>query len=359
MGSAGSGFAQRLELVHYMQEFTFRELTEGELFDPNTLSQGTPFTQAAFYGDWQRHLGKRVRRFTASTEGKVMAYFQIIKYPLLSGKSYLYAPYGPVVKNPSDEIFRTLKAELARIAQEENAVFVRLDFTPHVPTETLSKFFTTAPPFTYHSSYFQPRTEWFLPLQKSEYDLLSDMHKHTRYSIRLAGERGVTVEIVTKDFKTYFDSFYALMVETAKRNGFNLHPKKYYEGIFESLDGIAAYLSVARFEDTILAVNLIIVYGGVASHIFGGSSSDERHRMPAYLAQWDSIRHAKLLGCTDYNFGGISTDSGVYKGWEGLTSFKKKFGGRKVVHSDFFDLVTRPLWYHLYNIRKRLKSAGL
>jgi lipid II:glycine glycyltransferase (peptidoglycan interpeptide bridge formation enzyme) len=78
--------------------------------------------------------------------------------------------------------------------------------------------------------------------------------------------------------------------------------------------------------------------------------------MPTYLAQWKAITHAKKIGCVDYDFGGIANDNKMYKGWEGLTAFKKKFGGREVRHSDFFDVVVQPFWYHLYNLRKLLKK---
>ena len=340
----------------HMNKFTFQELKEDEAFDPNTLYPGTPFTQAAFYGHWQKNLGRTVRRFLMSEDGNVVAYVQLITYPLMAGKSYLYAPYGPVVINTTEKMLQALKIELLRIAREEDAVFVRLDFTPPTSSSGISNIFTPASRRTYHSSYFQPRTEWFLPLGKSEYDLLSDMHKHTRYSIRTGEQREVTAEIVTENFQNYFAAFYALMAETATRNGFHLHPKKYYEGIFESLPHIpGSYLSVARLQDTILAVNLIIVFGNVAMHVFGGSSSEERQRMPAYVAQWKSICHAKSIGCTDYNFGGISSKGDPHTGWEGLTAFKQKFGGHEVTHSDFFDVVVRPFWYRLYIVRKFLQ----
>jgi hypothetical protein len=41
------------------------------------------------------------------------------------------------------------------------------------------------------------------------------------------------------------------------------------------------------------------------------------------------------------------------------TIFKKKFGGKEIAHSDFFDVVVNPFWYHLYNFRKRIKKISL
>jgi len=125
-----------------MKQFKFREIGKEEDFDPNNLCDNVPFTQARFYGDWQKKLSRIVRRFLVYSDEEIVAYFQLIKYPLLLGKSYFYIPYGPVVKNTSENLFANFKQELKQIAKIEKAVFVRLDFTPPVSNEILSKFFT-------------------------------------------------------------------------------------------------------------------------------------------------------------------------------------------------------------------------
>lgn len=134
----------------------------------------------------------------------------------------MYLPYGPVVREYSNSFLFSLKKHLARLARIENSIFVRVDFTPPVPNEMLSKFFTPAPLYTYHSAYFQPRAEWFLSLGKTENELFAALHSKTRYSVRLAEKRGITAEIITRDLKQYFPVFYELLAETAKRNDFSL-----------------------------------------------------------------------------------------------------------------------------------------
>jgi lipid II:glycine glycyltransferase (peptidoglycan interpeptide bridge formation enzyme) len=149
------------------------------------------------------------------------------------------------------------------------------------------------------------------------------------------------------------------MEETAKRNGFRLHEKNYYWNIFRNLSKTNSYLSIAKYKQKVLAIDLVIIFGGIANYVFGGLSNEERNRMPAHVAQWKAICYAKQCNCAYYNFGGISTDNNLYKGWDGLTTFKKKFGGKEVGHSDFFDIVVNPLWYHLYNFRKLIKKIGV
>lgn len=339
-----------------MNTYTLHEIEKDDPFDPATLCEKTPFTQASFYGDWQTHLGRKVRRFLILREKKTVAYFQMVSYPLLLKKTYVYIPYGPITKDTSDEFFAFLKKKLKRLAKEENAVFVRLDITPLVPNKTLGTFFTSAPHYTYQSACFQPRTEWFLNIENSEEELLGDMHKKNRYAINAAERKEVVGEIVTENFMEYFDTFYSLLEETASRNHFHLHEKSYYQYIFEHPPK-DTYLSIAKFEDTILAIGLTVVFGKTANYIFAGSCDQERDRMPSYAVQWTAIRHAKNIGCSFYNFGGITTEDEHVKDWSGLTRFKKRFGGEEVRHSDFFDVVAQPVWYLLYTLRKLCKKA--
>ena len=337
--------------------YLFRKLGETESFDPNTIHAGMPFTQQALYGNWQKQLGRKVERYIGEYNDTIIAYFQVITYPLIKGKTYLYIPYGPVITDTSPEFMAFFKVEIERMARESHAVFVRLDFTPAIPDDVLVTYFSRAPLYTYHSAYFQPRYEWFLDLTQPEDEILKMMHEKTRYSVRLADRKGIVSEIITSNFQTYFEPFYTLMAETATRNGFHLHEKEYYQHIFENLPTLTdSYLSVASFEGKILAIDLVIVSGGIANYVFGGSSTEERNRMPTYAAQWKAIVQAKKVGCTTYNFGGVAPVGNMYKGWEGLTIFKQKFGGYEVRHSDFYDAVIQPFWYHLYNARKLVKK---
>jgi len=342
-----------------MNQFTLHELGNDEHFDPLTVYDSVPFTQAKFYGDWQRTIGRVVKRFLIENNSETVGYIQLIKYPLPFGKSYFYAPYGPVIKKGavSLELLSFLKTELRSVASTNDTVFVRLDFTPQINKDFVGKIFTASHLYTYHSAYFQPRNEWFLELDKPEDEILDAMHEKTRYSVRLAIRRDVQVEIVTENFKNYFNDFYALMKETAQRNKFSLHPKNYYEVVFDSLSGInGSFLSVARYDQKVLAIDMIVVFGKTANYVFGGSSTESRNRVPTYLAQWRAICHAKKIGCMNYNFGGISVGDGTYKGWEGLTAFKKKFGGFQVDRSPLYDTVSIQFWYHMYNFRKLIKK---
>lgn len=341
-----------------MPDIEFRIIPPNEAFDPSTISVDAPFMQERMYGEWQENLGRTTFRFIVTKNGKPVAYIQLIEYPLIGDKKYLYAPYGPVVSEFSNDVLSALKEKLIAVARDRNAVFVRLDFTPavhdHNKITQLNKFFKHASLYTYHSAYFQPRAEWFLELNKSEEDIYKDIHEKNRYSIRLAGRKGVTTEIISAGFPNYFSDFYKLMKETAERNSFSLHQKEYYENIFGTLKPEHAYLVLAKYQGVILTVDLIIYYGKMANYVFAGSSDEHRNLGITHIAQWEAIKYAKKLGCTEYSFGGVSSGN-LYKGWEGLTRFKTRFGGYEFRHSDFYDIVGQSFWYYLYNLRKLAK----
>lgn len=355
--------------------FNFTELRENEHFDPLSISSAAPFPQSAEFKAWQQSLGREVKRFLIKFGDEILGFFQTIQYELPFGKSFVYAPYGPFIKGIYPEtlpqLLLELKNFLLKTCGARNIVFIRLDFSLNTgnnseTTGALSRYFKRAPKSTFHSAYLQPRTEWFLDITNAEDALLKRMHEKTRYLINLSARKGIRTEIIEKDFKSYFENFYSLLKETADRNGFFLHPKKYYENIFDEIEenqkkGISdAFLSVARYENKILVMNLVIKYGDTAHFIFGGSSNEHRNISPSHAAHWAGILHAKKIGAKNYNFGGISevaNESGTKQDHlSSLTSFKKKFGGRAVLHKHCYDLVIKPFWYHLYISRKIVKN---
>lgn len=351
-----------------------------------------PFTQSDQYGAWQKSVGRPVFRYlikNSDQNGKGHASTQIITYPLAFGRTYLYIPYGPIIfgqlnSELNDQIKKTIKDEM----QKRNAVFARLDFTLSdqdtlTPTKIRELGYKLAPKPSTHSAYFQPRTEWILDLNPNEGELLSNMHEKTRYSIRLGYRKGIENTIVPGDDAIqYFEDFYRLTVDTAKRNGFNPHPKAYFQNIFESLKTTPnkSFLSIAKYSGQILVINLIIIHEDIAFYLYGGSSTVERNRMPSYVAMWEAIKHAKSLGAKYYNFGAVSdavrnTNStennsediskasektSTKNSWSGITDFKIKFGGEALIHNPLVDLVgdkwLDKVIYHIYNTRKLIRT---
>ncbi len=334
----------------------FLEIKNDSEYNPLLIAGNSPFTQGLIYGKWQEMAGRKVRRFEIKNIEKAIGFFQVIKYELPFSKNLLYIPHSPVLKETSldNEFLKIFLDKLSEIAKEEDAIFVRFDFFPFVKHNIFNKYFKKVPIYAYYSSYFQPKFEWYINLTKTEDQLFSEMHQKTRYNIRLAEKKGVKIEIVKDDFKKYFEEFYMLLKETAKRDNFGLHPKIYYQNIFETLTANNAFLVIARYDNNILLVNLVLLYGRVAYFVFGGSSGKFKNLMFSHLAQWEAIKEAKTQGMAIYNLGGVQGSDKGYENYEGISGFKKRFGGEIFEYSDSYDIVLKSFWYNLYNLRKWL-----
>ncbi len=335
-----------------------------------SISKNASFVQAWFYGEWQEMMGRKARRFEVKKDSEIIGFFQIVRYPLPFNQSLLYIPHAPVLSNPPTggeggaiNIFlKEFRDKLLEIAKEENAIFARFDLYFHNwnygSIENLNKYFKKVPGYAYHSFYFQPKYEWILNLDKPENELLGNMHPKNRYNIRLAEKKGINIEIISENFKKYFEEFYSLMETTAKRNNFRLHPKIYYQNIFKNCEeNKNVFLILAKYDNKILAINLILLFGETAYFVFGGASDEFKNLMAPHLAHWQGILEAKCRNCKFYNFGAVdsgkfSAQGGPVSGWEGISRFKKGFGGQLLEYSDSYDLVLRPFWYWLYNLRK-------
>lgn len=345
-----------------MSNIKFEEVENEKIFNPREMCSNAPFTQAYFYGEVQKSMGRKVRRFILRRGFELVACFQAVKYELPFGKSYLYIAYGPVVKDSlSEEFLQSLKEQLEIIATQENSIFIRLDFSPPVKDrgdlDLLGKFFKKAPIFSGASAAFQPRVEWIIDLKKSEDELLKGMHHKARYNVGLSKRRGVQIEIVKEGFQKYFEDFYSLLKATAGRGNFALHPRVYYEKMVQISElSKNGFFVVAKFDGKILVINFVIYYGGIATYVFGGSSNEYKNLMPAYLVQWESILEAKRLGLNFYSFGNVNTEKYKNSEWDGFSVFKKKFGGQVFEHSDFYDLINQRFWYWGYNLRKRMRK---
>ena len=337
-----------------------KEAIEATTFDPSKFYSSTPFTQAFFYGEWQKSIGRKVWRFLILRDHEVVGTFQVIKYSLIFDKNYLYIPYGPVLNcKPDTSLLEAVKIFLKNLSRKENAVFTRTDFTVAenaFSDELFKKIFTSAPRYTYHSAQFQPRLELYIDLKKSLEDIYNNFHKNTRYSIRVAEKNNVSIQIIERNFTEHFDTFYSILKETAGRDVFGLHSKEYYENIFKQCDiDLNAILVLSSFEEKVLSVNLIILYGDTAMFIFGGTKSERRDVMPAYTAMWSAIQFLKERGYNWYNLGGVIGEKDLHKSWQGLSAFKKRFGGTIVQHADFYDIVASPFWYFIYNLYKKFR----
>ena len=209
----------------------------------------------------------------------------------------------------------------------------------------------------------QPPRTIIVDLSGIEEDILARMKQKTRYNIRLAGKKGVTVRPWDD-----LSAFHRMMLVTSKRDGFGVHSLEYYQRAYELFrpKGMTELL-VAEYEGAPLAALMVFAHGRRAWYIYGASNDQERNRMPTYLLQWESMRWARSKGAQEYDLWGVPDDDEETleanftersEGLWGVYRFKRGFGGEVKRAVQALDRVYNPLLYKLYLWRMAGRETG-
>ena len=184
-------------------------------------------------------------------------------------------------------------------------------------------------------------------LRPDEEDLLMRMKSKTRYNIRLAKRRGVSVKAGgVKDI----DTLYQMYAHTSVRDDFLIRARAYYETVwrffFEA--GLAEPL-IAEVEGEPVGAVVIFRFGGRAWYFHGMSLDEHRDKMFNYRLQWEAMLRAKAGGCSTYDMWGAPDAFSAADPLWGVYRFKDGFGGHVTRTLGAWDFPTRPLIYRLYS----------
>ncbi len=276
---------------------------------------------------------------------------QILFRRLPLGLTFGYIPKGPVTKKVSAAENKAFWKEVDSHCRARKAIFLKVEQDGWEDDSSLDSL----PLLSFVSSpqHVQPRGTLVIDLSGSEEDVFNRMKPKTRYNIRLAGRKEVTVR-VSDDI----GNFHSLMSVTSRREAFHVHSLEYYRRAYDLFHSRGlCELFVAEYQGRTLAAVMVFAYGKSGYYFYGASADEERNRKPTYPLQWEAIRWAHRKGCTEYDMWGIpdeaaSVDEDEAEGREdglwGVYRFKRGFGGsvRRAVRA--FDRIYNPLLYKLY-----------
>jgi peptidoglycan pentaglycine glycine transferase (the first glycine) len=309
--------------------------------------------QLSRWGALKARFGWRAVRLAVEQDGGLRAGAQVLFRRLPLGRTLAYVPRGPVLDIADDAAATQLWAALHELARSRRAILLKVE--PELPDEADLATRFRGWGFRPSPQTVQPQRTLWVDLTADEEAILAGMKSKTRYNVRLAARKGVQVCEGTLDD---FDAFYALMQETAVRDGFPVHSRAYYQvayGLFVPVD--LACLFLAFYGDELLAALMAFACGDKAWYFYGASSDRHRNRMPSYLLQWEAMRWAKAQGCTAYDLWGIPDEDEATleaqfterrDGLWGVYRFKRGFGGRAHRYLGAYDYAYSPLWYKLY-----------
>lgn len=309
-----------------------------------------PFLQSWTWGEFQRGLGRPIWRLGVFDGNQLLGSALVIQHEIILGKSYLYCPRGPLADTP--EALSRLFSALKELGREQGAMYVKVDPTLYHFQPDWS---VLAPSYNIGTA-LQPQQTIILPTNESPETLLEKMHQKTRYNIRLAEKRGVTVRWSTgsEDVPVFLE----LMHKTAARQGIRLHSNSYYAKLFSVLQqaGMAEF-AFGIFEEKTCVANMVIWHGQTATYLHGGSDDSVKDVMAPYAVQWATMQRAHERGVHDYDLWGVAPEDASDHKWAGVTRFKKGFGGKYVEFPTSFNTVLQPQWYQAYRLAKRIRGG--
>ena len=336
------------------------EIETKEYYDFVNSNSNAHFMQSS---EWARVKGnwKNEVILVRDDSGKIAGCMSVLiqKIPVLN-YSMLYCPRGPVCDADDKIVFGKLMDSLKELAKREKAFIFRMD--PAVPNsdENFRKM-AEINEISLKSNInhdinkvIQPKYEMELSIKdKTEDELLSSFSQKTRYNIRLAAKKGVTIEEGTIDD---IDEFFSILTETSQRDQFTIRNVSYYKKVYDIMkerDHVKLYF--AKYNDKRIATTLEVIYGNKAWYLYGGSLREHSNVMPNYLLQWTMIKEAMKRGCEYYNFGGVSGYIDEHASGYGVFRFKKGFNPEFIEYVDELYIIFKPLTNTLFNIANKLR----
>lgn len=197
-----------------------------------------------------------------------------------------------------------------------------------------------------------------LDLAPSEEELLKKLKSKTRYNLRLAQKKGVTVKEESTD--QGFETFSKLYFETTKRQKYHGHDYHYHKVVWQRMKKSQARILIAYFKKTPLAAYELFYFNNVLYYPYGGTSELYRNLMASNLLMWEAILLGKKLGAKKFDmWGSLPPDYDMASPWAGFTRFKEGYGTEFEEFVGSYDLKIEERMYKLYNLAYKLRHIIL
>jgi peptidoglycan pentaglycine glycine transferase (the first glycine) len=280
--------------------------------------------------------------------------------------SVLYAPKGPLLDWSNEPLRDRVLNDLQSFAQKQGAIFLKVDpdvvlgtgipATENAVEESVGAVVQSElihRGWVYSSDQIQFRNTVLIDLQPSEAEMLAHMKQKTRYNIRLAEKKGVSVRVGTAED---FPMLYRMYAETSVRDGFVIRDQDYYQTVWmtflqpSNVHGQPSVVPlIAEVDNEPVAGLFLFMFAGRAFYVYGMSLEIHREKMPTYLLQWEAMKHAKTAGCTIYDLWGAPEKFDETDSMWGVYRFKEGLGGGVLRTLGAWDYAPNKFWYRMYS----------
>ncbi len=281
--------------------------------------------------------------------------------------SVLYIPKGPNLDWDNQSLRARVLDDLQAYARRQGSIFVKIDAdvplgrgvpgSPDAfedPLGDLVQKELLHRGWLFSKDQIQFRNTVLVDLTPSEEDMLARMKQKSRYNIRLAQKKGVTVRIGSEADAALLYRMYA---ETSVRDDFLIRAEEYYRTVWltfgKNRPGACEARPfseplIAEVEGEPVAAISLFYFSGQAVYLFGMSRDVHREKMPNALLQWEAMRRAKSFGCWSYNLWGAPDEFNESDGLWGVFRFKEGLGGDVLRTIGAWDYAPSPMFYRMY-----------
>lgn len=308
-------------------------------------SKSTHPMQAWEWGEAREKMGIKVIRVGEFKDERLTDAYQMTLHPI--PRLPFKIGYIPRSNNPTTEVL-----EFFRIyGKNNNLIYIK--FEPN------SKYgLTVNPRLKKSSAPLFPQWTQVINLAPDESSLLKNMKPKTRYNIKLAQKKGVTVREMTTD--EGFEIFIKLYFETCRRQHYAGHNYNYHKTIFDELKNNISHILVAFYNKTPIAAYHLFKFNNALYYPYGGSSDQYREVMGANLLMWEAMRFGKESACKTFDlWGSLDPNYSTDNIWAGFTRFKSGFGSIFSKMMGSYDLVILPVLYGPLVLAQRIRERFL
>ena len=171
-------------------------------------------------------------------EGNIIGSISVLirKIPIFG--NLMYSSRGPICDIHDENVLKQLTDGLKELAKKYKAFVLKIE--PDIKSED-QEFRSIVKKLGYgikddaktFDQEIQPRYVFRLDIKnKTEDEIFKAFHQKTRYNVRLAGKKGVTIKEGTReDLK----DFHEIMKITGKRDNFIIRPLEYFQKMYDEL----------------------------------------------------------------------------------------------------------------------------
>ena len=312
--------------------------------------------QSGFWGFFKQKHGWNSLAFEVSTGSSVEGLL-VLTRKLARVFTIAYVPFGPRCDPGAGrgEHLSRLAAAL-RGSLPRGTLFLRFDL-PWAKGGERPDAPRGRPSVRKSASDMQPASTVIVDIGRPLDDVLKAMKTKTRYNIRLAEKKDVTVsEGSPEDIARW----YSIYQETARRDRIAIHSLSYYRGLLQSArehPGVSPVvkLLLAWHDGELLAGNIVAFWKTRAAYLYGASSGSKRNLMPTYALQWEAIRRAHAAGCRTYDLYGVPPRPDPGHPMFGLYQFKTGFSDTVLERWGTWDVSFRPALCALYRAAEAVR----